>query len=898
MNIINRVTLEPLQKNKVRTIVTIIGVTLSTAMITAVTTFASTMVQWSIDATAASEGNWHGRVTNIDYEFYQSILDNASVEETAYVTNLGYGVLTDCTNDLKPYLFVAGGNREVFDLLPIRLTEGRLPENDAELLIPEHVASNGSVYLKIGDKLQLDLGNRVSDGHILDQSVSYQADGRKENLDIRENRSFTVVGFYERLSRTIEANMAPGYTAFTYMEPTASGFLGDVYFRMEKPNDVYDLMRSLDYSGSEYEPFASMEENRELLLCYGVSSHDSFRRILYRLAAITLSLIVFGAVSLIYNAFSISVSERTTQFGLLSYIGATRKQLRHSVLFEALCVSVIGIPLGILSGIIGIGVTLYLLRDVFVSFMPYNIDFSITVSLLSVVTATVVALATILISALIPAKRATKVSAIEAIRQSTDTAVNPKETKTSPLVYKPFGLSGMLASKYYKRSRKKYRATILSLFMSIVLFITAYGLTDSLMNAADGGLNREKYDVDFDYLLREEETDQSEKILMDLRNMKGIDDIAAVQMLYQTGVYDMSCLNNEVEQDMILCENNELDSSKLNIRTYVCFIDDQSFESLCQEYSLSLKDYYDPNNPLAIAIDGTLVFVYQNDQFVNINYLKKGNITISLEKVKELEGYYQGGLITDDKGQILYRYISMEDDSYLDVDPKEVYSWPEVHIGKVIYDKPYYFTSSSNGIRLVYPNSMKEYVLENPSDLNYQFYLLSKDHVNVTTQLSNYMKENKIDHSFIYDRAADDQSTRNLVLIIQVFSYGFIVLISLIAITNVFNTITTNMNLRRREFAMLKSIGMDQKGFNKMMNYECVLYGSKSLLYGLPIACLNTYIIYKTMSIGYVTKFHLPWKAIIISIFIVFTVVFVTMMYFMSKIRKDNVIETLKNENL
>ena len=123
-------------------------------------------------------------------------------------------------------------------------------------------------------------------------------------------------------------------------------------------------------------------------------------------------------------------------------------------------------------------------------------------------------------------------------------------------------------------------------------------------------------------------------------------------------------------------------------------------------------------------------------------------------------------------------------------------------------------------------------------------------------------------------------------------------LISLIAAANVFNTITTNINLRRREFAMLKSVGMTAKGMNKMMNFECIMYGTKALIYGLPVSAGVTFLIYRAINEGIDTDFFIPWRAVIIAVLSVFIVVFSTMMYSMSKIKKDNPIDALKNENI
>ena len=213
-----------------------------------------------------------------------------------------------------------------------------------------------------------------------------------------------------------------------------------------------------------------------------------------------------------------------------------------------------------------------------------------------------------------------------------------------------------------------------------------------------------------------------------------------------------------------------------------------------------------------------------------------------------------------------------------------------------------YYSPEPDGVdlTLIYPNSMLEYIYPQEEDTGYQysFYLCSNNHAASYENLRTVLAENSLDSKYLSDYAAAVEEERNVIIIVQVFSYGFIVLISLIAAANVFNTISTNIALRRREFAMLKSVGMAQKDFNKMMNFECLLYGSKSLLYGLPASAGVTYLIYKAISDGFETSYHLPWTAIGIAVLSVFLVVFVTMMYSMSKIKKDNPIDALKNENL
>ncbi len=95
---------------------------------------------------------------------------------------------------------------------------------------------------------------------------------------------------------------------------------------------------------------------------------------------------------------------------------------------------------------------------------------------------------------------------------------------------------------------------------------------------------------------------------------------------------------------------------------------------------------------------------------------------------------------------------------------------------------------------------------------------------------------------------------------------------------------------------MLKSVGMTDRSFTKMLNFECIFYGLKGLMYGLPVSIFVTYLIYTSVNEGVEMSFYLPVNGIFISIFSVFLVVFISMMYSMSKIRDENILDALRNE--
>ena len=645
--------------------------------------------------------------------------------------------------------------------------------------------------------------------------------------------------------------------------------------------------------------------NTKVLLYSGTAPFDSFLTAFYSLAAIIIALIVFGSVSLIYNAFSISVSERTRQFGLLSSVGATRKQLRRMVLFEALAVSIVGIPLGILVGIGGIGITLLLIGDKFFSIVRVDIPMRLCVSWQAVVIAAVIALVTVLISAWIPSKRATGVSAVEAIRQSMDIKVSGRPVRTSKLAYKLFGLPGVLAGKHYKRNRKKYRTTVVSLFMSIVLFVSAAAFTDYMMESAEGGLASDQFD-----LIYAAESDASAAMTPD----------ALLELLFSEqnvtgGTYTKKqFLQGDISREYVTAmyadrfadfgmESEDRAPKELSISGYLYFVADAEFNRLLEKYNLKEADYYDREKPLGLALDRNIELDRRLEKYVTLDTLKGDGCVIEGLYYVEIDGYYRKDSRIDENGNKVVLYQNRDNESdIIELPYEESFAKYTLRSEKTIEEAPFFVSRSTPvAINMIYPYSMLESVVPEAAlnqFRNTEYFLTSSDHAASFENLATMLTENGLSSRQLFDYAANAETNRNVITIIRVFAYGFIVLISLIAAANVFNTISTNISLRRREFAMLKSVGMTQKGFRRMMNYECLLYGSKALLLGLPVSCGITYLIYRAVTTAYETSFHLPWAAIGIAVLSVFLVVFATMMYAMRKVKKDNPIDALKNENL
>lgn len=893
MNVFHKVTLESLKKNRTRTVVTIVGIMLSASLICAVTTSVASFLNYVTQNIIYSNGSWHISVLDVEEESYKELCAMEEVEDAVYGRLEGYAEI-ESMNEYKPYLYVMGVGEGFEDMLPVHLTDGEYPDAADEILLPEHLEENGGVQYKIGDTLTLDIGNRMLDGYVLTQSspcYEYMQNGETELngevLQVHENRTYRVVGFYERPS--FEDYSAPGYTAITIADVDAAGSY-DVYYTLKEPRDAYRFIQT----HSEY--YSS--DNDTLLMMQGGFRFNGMYGMLYGLAAIFIGLIMCGSVSLIYNAFSISVSERTKQFGLLSSVGATRKQLRRMVFFEALAISSIGIPLGILVGIAGIGVTLLLIGQKFTALFETTIPMRICVSPAAIVIACVVALLTVLISAWIPSKRATRVTAVEAIRQTADIKADKKPIRTPKIVYKLFGLSGMLAHKHYKRSKKKYRATVMSLFMSIVLFISASAFTDYLMEAAGNGFSTYGYDLRFYLSPYDREKTEPEEVMKLIQDEETVDAVAHAQACSIMATVPTSFLTKQAVE-MYGYTDKKTSENLADIHTTVYYVDDASFRDLLEEHHLSEAEFMNPDAPLAIAVDGFRKYDHQSEHYVKMNALNSDTAEYTSTHIKDFEGYQYTGMAEDIKGNPVYRYENVEKQyDYMDLTEEEATMEFSMRSGKTIYERPY-FVGGNTDFYLIYPQSVMESVVpEDQESYSHSFMILSEEHNECYTSLEKKFKENYLTAVNLADYAAEAEQERNLITIIQVFSYGFIVLISLIAAANVFNTISTNIALRRREFAMLRSIGMADKEFHRMMNYECLLYGTKALLLGLPVSFAVTYLIHKAVGEGFETDFRLPWGAVGIAVLSVFAVVFATMLYAMQKVKKDNPIDVLKNENI
>ncbi len=862
MNILNKLTIKHLKMNKRRTIVTIIGIILSTALMVGIGTLFSSFRDHEITNTIERSGSQHVTINGIPAEKIKYVKNNVNIDQnkTVYEQYLGYAK-SDSKNEYKPYLYIVGVENNYFN--NVTLESGRLPKNENEIVISKHLISNGLSNYKLNEEIELEVGNRTltEEKLILDQNNPYH---ENEIFVKKTTKTYKVVGIMQRL-KTEEYSSA-GYTALTIGKSTDGIYNAFIEYKdvSNVKTKTEEIVASIDDSN------ISLLYNDVLLAYYGESSYQNVNKFLVQTMAIILGLISIACALVIYNSFAISVSERKKQFGLFSSIGATSKQLRKTVLFEALIVSIIGIPIGILAGIFGIYLTLTIINNLIADIIRHNLQ--LVVYPLFIIIPVIYMIITIIISVFLPALKTSKISPVEAIRLNEEIKIKKKNLKGNKLIAKLFGIESELAYKNIKRNKSKYRITVISLFTSIVLFIGLSSFVNIVSGTSRDVLKINDYDIQINFDPNLDKNTFANHI-KNIENIKVIDKTNPITYLYAGSIVskDKVLKNLVVPKEELANEEKELVLDNEYIRTSIYALSNEEFSNFSK------------------SVNG------KSSKIIFINKIIKTDndkVTTEIKPLSSLEGiniYYSH--YSDAKMNV----VNLSNPAYLtDQVPKSITRDILNIRGLVAVTSQDYFDEIESLIKLEVKTTDNIGIRV----LNIQ----AKDYKNAELELKklfNIEDNTRNDKVSIYNYAADKQNSKNLVLVVSILIYGFITLVTLIGVTSVFNTITTNMTLRRKEFAVLRSIGLAPKQFNKLIIFESVFYGFKALLYGIP-AGIGVSILFHLANANVVRgkSFIIPFKEIFISILGIFIIVLLTMRYATNKQKKENILDVIRQENI
>lgn len=871
MSLLNKLTIKNLKLNKKRTVVTIIGIMLSVALITAVASIYSSGIKSLIKYETYEKGNYHTAFYNVPVSDMDIFENNRNIETINITKNVGYAKI-DSKNEYKPYVFIKAFTKDSLKNLSVKLVDGRLPENENEVVIPTHLKTNGRVFLNIGDSITLDIGKRIDNSNYeLNQNNPYQKNDDEIGESIVEttSKTYKIVGIIGRPATNIESYSAPGYTFITYIDENKLTGNVDVYARFSKDgvkNSYETIANILGVDAKLFKRVNNQEETskeklEEYLNQMNKSKYSDININSYLIAletnpisnsgigslgivvGIVIGIIVFTSIFCIKNSFDISITEKIKQYGMLRSIGATKRQIKRNVFYEATILGLIGIPLGLLLGFIAsyilIIISNYYLNGSFAEGLKLVFSFS----WLSVLVAIILGIVTIYFSAFKSAKRASKVSPIDSIRNSANIKINPKKIKSPKLIKNIFGIGGEISFKNLKRNKKKYRTTVISIVVSVFVFIALSGFMKLVFQQVDHELEISDFNISLSTTITNNE---SYNKFIETTRLDNIEDYT----IFRSS--EISFTGNYYNKEYAKFLNLAIDENK---PTYVSII--SIGEEQFKKYVDSLGLNYNEFKNKAILVDKEYVSNYNKNNKLITKYMRAFN-------------FNNGDIIdaTTDENKT----IKIEVGATSDVKP---FGLKGVDIDcLIISDEMFDANFKSKPLTIYYKSNDANKLQDDLDD-----FLKGEDY-----NINNVDENVKI--------------MGNLFTLVGIFLYGFIIVISLIGITNIFNTITTNMELRKQEFAMLKSVGMTTKEFNRMIRLESLFMGIKSLFFGVPIGIALSYIIYHFLSEESGMPYKLPIEAILIAIAVVFILISLIMKYSMSKINKQNTIETIRNENI
>lgn len=893
MKVLNKFTIKNLKLNKSRTVVTIIGIMLSCALIMVVAGMAASAQQTMVNLQINVTGNYDLFVKGANKKIIDNAQANRNVKAVYIKQKLGCAYLPQAKFDTKPYINVVAFNEKSFtDCFNVTLKEGRLPQNGNELVLSQSVIENSKADYKIGDTVALDLGKRVYDSGDeipLDDTDYFNDTNGTEKLVDTHKKTYTVVGVFNKVSSSYFAadSISASSSAFTLAEENAD--INDLFISFTSDGEKDYITTSgeiLNLTGDDFESlknnfevylengdFDEADINKDLLRYKGFALSDEYMRMLFSLAVIIIVIIAISSIFVIRNSFAISITEKTKLYGMLASIGATSKQIRHNVLFEGFVLGIIGIPAGILLGV-GVIALLVVILNALLENMLNGISFVYAVPWWVAVISAVMSAVIILFSTLSSAFRASRIAPITAIRGNNDIKINKKKSYKSPkFIKKLFGVGGEIAYKNLKRSKKKYRTTVISIIITVAMFISISTFIEYGMKITGDHFKDISYNITVhanDELSYDEYENVYKRIIADT-------DINSSVKACENYYGNIVGLTDYYTED---AKAAELSGGDL---AYVFGVDNKSFK----EYVTALGYNYDDVKDKALITND---FKYYNSD----NILIKGKeFDLPMNTVVKLYPNGTPSYTEDDIKEIQK------------TDPDFVYNPDDYKsVDLVIYDTinkevPGSIVSSimstlNEGSVLVSEDYFKKLFAEDNDHTTRVIVIDSADPVNTVEYINNLDIEN-LD---VFNINEQKEQMNAIVLIIAIFAYGFIIVISLIGITNVFNTINTNMRLRSKEFAMLKSIGMTKKEFNRMIRLESLFYGLKSLLIGVPLGLLGGYAIFKATGNTIMLDYSFPTMAVLISIVFVFFVVWLIMKISISKVNKQNIIETIRNDNI
>lgn len=948
MNLMKTLTLKNLKLNRKRTIVTIVGIILATALLSALVTLVSSFQYSMIEYQKQKGGDFHVKFSNVKMSELSEFKNNRNIESTFETMGMGFAKLDGCKNEDKPYAYVMATDEAGFERGCFKLIEGRMAKNEDEIVIPRHLKTNGRIDIKVGDEITLDVGKRYDSNTegVISENCAYEHEA--ETLTDTVTKHYKVVGIMERPGYGMEDYSAAGYTFVTYSDELAAIDNGTkseaseadttltVYSRYtqkalrNKDAVTADIIgvdeklfekannSSVEMSSEESDRFLKEMENAKYdiymngyLINYEcVFPIDGSFKALFTVAAVVALIIILTSVYCIKNSFNISITEKIRQYGMLASVGATRRQIKSSVKTEAAMLGVVGIPVGTMSGILASLILVKVVNALSAGWL--NVALSFHTSLPALILAVILSIATIYFSATGSARRAAKVTPLEAIRNTKEIKIKSAKLKTPAIIGRIWGIGGVISYKNIKRNKKKYRTTVTSIVICSVTFIVISYFMSMAFSVV--GMSYASVDYNIGINMSCKKDLDIEKLSELLSGIEGAKDY-----LVGAGYYFDVDKPEYTKEYGEYCRQLYDDSEDVSQMFLITVLDDKSYDKYASDAGIKNAaagailvnkctfDVYNENSSKYVKKEMEL-YKYKAGDTIECGYnvyddassddnAAEGDTESSKDDNNAVEGDTESGT-EDNSGYVDEETINNGVRKTVDVTIAGVTD--KVPIGYKGYSNTLLFMNQK-GFESLWGDGKNGNEIK-PGYASYSAYVVAENADEYQDTLEKETEENpEYSQISFYVSNMDKQmrDEKSLFTLLGVFAYGLIVVIALIGITNIINTLSTGMELRSREFATLRSIGMTDKQFAGMVRLESVFISVKALVIGVPLGILINYLLCFIMNrMGGAIIYKPPYKAIILCIVVVIMLIYAIMKLSMTKLRHNNIIETIKNENL
>lgn len=837
------ITVKYLKENKKKSIFTIVGIILSLALISGVGFLGLSIRDYLYDSAKTNNGDYEFGLFGQDKRVVSVLKNDVDLEKVGVSSFNGGGTFQLDGIDDK-YIYLMSNDEVTFnEIETFDLEDGRLPQVSGEILMDSLTKTKLSV--KLNDKITL------NEMEYTGKKTGYVKTGN--------TKEFTIVGFYNETFRSGGSD----FNAYSFLDEIKANEIYDIRFTVKENKNKRDIVEGKAHRlGIDK---AEIIANEDLLSLMGQSKYVGINTVISAMSIFVLVIIILATIFLIYNAINISVAERITQFGILRSIGATPKQIRNIVIKEALLMCLISIPFGILSGFIGVWITIKSLGSSFsmllgggsiiIKFYPSIIIFT-----------TIVGMLTIVIAAFGPAKRAGKVSPISVIKG------NPKNENikyyNGRLIRKIFGVEGWVAYKNIRKNSKKFIITILSLSISLIMFITFSTLNmkriDEMSYIDKSTSIHAKFEI-----IGEEFKNNTEEIV---KKLKGIDGISEIFIEYRN---DMEVVG--VDPTLITDEYKQLEGASINndelVYGEIEGIGDNEIKAIGLKGGLKDNEVIIVNSSPKYDSEGSL-------DNIDITSLKEDDtfsIPVSCFKESDYEDY----------------------DSYLDEIRKERECGEVINfkVKKVIDKNILEYGYNDRFIIMMNNNTYKKIANESTSRSRVSYRYANLDDDKLTKAASEAVQKisEEYDECYLYDIDAENKQQEQMWTAINVLVYGFITMISLIGIVNVINTISLNILLKKKEFGTLGTIGMSKGQLSKMVILEGLLHGIIASIIGGTLSVGLILVAIMIIGSGFSVTSSLYWQPFVIGFVINLIIVLIASLIPLNKLKKMSLVETIRN---